>query len=308
MDGASSPPLHIHTDTSTAASLETKPDEHIETETPVEVVNSEQWNNETILNDKEQSTALLNNNDTIISRPATSKQLNIKKTTETAWQNPHSVNIKPRKKKTQAPTAVKMSYFDSPVEITTPVVPKQRQTNYKMKKKKKAPIVKSTPLNNNNKNATSVDSIQTMVDGAVQLTVSSSDGLSDDKVDMSKLSLTTSSLPVSSKVSAKSDVSMVRITRHVDHSNISKRVSDSSTSDTIKSDITNSDTNDDFTTTTTNSNSVTNNTSTGISVKSVNYDSAEINNVPHSQKKIGHSSPNSRSSRKSKLVMRWYIL
>ena len=194
-----------------------------------------------------------------------------------------------------------MSYFDSPVEITTPVTPRQRQTNYKMKKKKKVSIVKSTPLNNsNNKNATSVDSIQTMVDGAVQL---SSDGLSDDKVDMSKLSLTTSSLPVSSKASAKSDVSMVRITRHVEHSNISKRVSNSSTSDTIRSDITNSDTNDDDVT---NNNPVTNNTSTGISVKSVNYDSAEINDVPHSQKKIGQCSPNSQSSRKSKLVVRWY--
>ncbi|XP_065884493.1 uncharacterized protein [Dysidea avara] len=285
-----------HTDTITTSG-QTRAD-HTETETPVEVVSSEQhqWSNETSMSQEKSSPPiLLDNNDLIISRPTTSKQLSTKKTAEIAWQKSHIVNKKPLKRKTQTPTVVKMSYFDSPGEVTTPVIPKH-QTNYKVKKKKKkVPVAAKSSSHNNN--TTLVDTSHTTVDGT-HLPGSSSDGLSaDDKVDISKLSLNSLPVTVSSKISAKSDVSTVRITRHVGHSNISsKHVCDNPTSSGVAS----SDSNDDVTTTTNNNNSVTDHTSTIVSVKSVNYDSTEISNVPHSQKVIGHSSPSSRSTRKSK--------
>jgi len=294
MDRASTPPPH--TDTA-ITSVQTK---HTEVDESVEVVCSkqDQWNNEFLLNEQSTST-LLNNNDSTISRQATSKQLNNRKTTTTtdiAWQKSLNVNKIAGKKKAQTPAVVEMSYLDNPGRTTKPVIPK-RQTNYKMKKKKKAPMITSATHNTK-----TVDSSHNS-NGTQLPAGSSNDGLSDDKVDMSKLSLT-SSLPVSSKVSTKSGVSTVRITRHVDH--ISKHVNN----DTIKSGITNSDTTDDDVTTATNNsnnNSVTNNTS--ISVKSVNYDSTEISDVQHLQKVVRHSSPNSRSSRKSKLAIKClYVL
>jgi len=308
MEGES--PSLLRTETTTASGL-SRTDEHADAETCDEVTSSEltqcSSNNNTLSNSYKQSALpiTLSSNNLTSSRPATSK-LNGSKTAEIAWQKPSSsVTKKVGKKKTPAPTVVKMSYFDSPVETATKVIPKQQhQTNYKTKKKKKkAPVAKA--VTSHNKALT--DGSHTAVD-SMQPAASVSDRLphDDDKVDMSKLSLNSS--PVS-RISTRSDVSTVRVTRRVerrtklmDHSNVSEHVSP--TSDAARSDsgIASSTSNHDDVTTTANKSTTINNTSTVVSVKSVNYESTEINynNPPHLQKVIRHSSPIGQSSRKSK--------